>query len=429
MVSIPEDILEIMKKIAETNPVYLVGGFVRDNIIGRYTVDYNLCTNMSFDRLLQLFPDMKIEENDNINIGFLRKNNLDIEITQMRGNTLEEDLSKRDFTMNALACDKDGNIVDYFGGKDDLINRQIDLVQKDGSGIEDNPLRILRALRFEGTHGFTLDPVTKEIINKKSYLLKSYYPDRVYSEFKRIICLDNPTNIIRENKEVFCSIVPGLRETIGFDQKNPHHIYDVFEHTLKVIENTPADTIDGKVLRLTALFHDIGKPRTFTQDENGIGHFYGHPEVSNKAFEAFANYFQISKGTFKKVSKLIKYHDKELSLKPMKMKRFLMEFGTEDLNLLFIIKEADMKAQNPELLEERLKKLEETKKAYFDMISSGICLSIKDLEINDDVLKDMGVEGEKIKFVLDDVLDKVTKEELVNDRNQIVDYINNNHIK
>ena len=430
MISIPEEVLEIMRKIGETNNVYIVGGFVRDSIIGRKNDDFDLCTNMSMERIKELFPGIKImKENDNRNTGILKVNGLDIEISTMKGKTLEEDFSKRDFTMNALACDKDGNIIDYFGGTEDLINRQIDLVQKDGSGVDKDPIRILRALRFEGTHGFTLDPTTKKIINEKAELLKTVAPERVYSEFIRILCLDNPTDIIRENKDIFCAIVPGLKETIGFDQKNPHHIYDVFEHTLKVIENTPADTTDEKVLRLAALFHDIGKPRTCKLDENGVGHFLGHNMVSMKAFEVFANYFRVDKKTAKTVMKIIKEHDRDLSLKPTKMRRFLMEFGTEDLPLLFIIKEADMKSQNPELLEERLKELEKTKQAYYDMIEKGDCLSIKDLEINGSILIDMGFEGKQIGFVLKDVLDKVTKEELANEQCQIVDYVSQKYNK
>ena len=421
---IPDTIKELMQKInAEGYNIFIVGGFVRDSIIGKDNDDFDLCSDMPLEDIKKIFPAFVImRENDHRNTGIIRIDDKIIEISSIRGKDIKEDLSNRDFTINALACDKDGNIIDYFNGIDDINNKKISLVKKDGSGIDNDPARILRALRFQGQLDFTIDEATKTIINDKASLLESVAPERVLKELNKLLMTPKASRIIRNNKNIICTLIPELKNTINFDQHNSYHIYDVFEHTLKVLDNVP----NIKELKYAALFHDIGKPITYSQGENGVGHFYGHNIVSQNVFNKFANKYKMNKDFSKKISKLILYHDRELPTKSVSIKKFLIEYGIDDLPLLFKIKEADIMAQNPKYLK-RLNLLDERKTQYEKIISEQDCLSIKDLKINGRKLMEMGFMNKEIGFILRDLLTKVTEEQLDNKEKELTEYVSHKY--
>ena len=419
-ITIDEKVKELMQIIESNNyHIYLVGGAVRDQIIGRDNKDYDLCTDMPLEKIKKVFPQFVImRENDHRNTGNMRIGNVEIEISSFRGKDLKEDLLERDLTMNAVAADKDGNVIDYFNSVEDIKNKKISLVKQDGKGIDVDPLRILRALRFQGSLGFTLDENAKRIIKEKCHLLNSVAPERVYNEFLKILSFKNASEIIRENKEVFCTIIPELEKSIGFEQHNPYHFKDVFEHTLLVLDNTP----NNIYIRLAALFHDLGKPYRFTQGEDGIGHFLGHATVSTDIFHRFAKKYKMDKKTEDIVSKLIYEHENTLSKKSVKMTKFIQKFGRDHLDLLFRLKEADIKGQNPKYLG-RLEELKELEELYKKHASSGICMSVKDLKVNGSTLMNMGFFQKEIGVILKDVLDQVTCEQLVNSEESITSYV------
>lgn len=420
-IAVPDFIKEILKTINDYGyEGYIVGGAVRDAIIGKDNDDYDICTNMPLEEINKIFPAFKImKENNHRNTGIIKINDKEIEISTFKGNSLNEDLSNRDFTINSLACDVDGNIIDYFNGIKDINSKRISLVNKEGLGLEIDPLRILRALRFQGKLGFTISEETKQLIEDKSYLLNTIAPERILSEFIKMLNCTNFTDIIRNNKKVLCTIIPELEDSIDFNQNNRHHIYNVFDHTMKVIDGVPKDNFE---LKIAALFHDLGKPKAYTEDEYGEGHFYGHNEISCRIFADFARKYRMNKDMTKKISKLIYYHDYEPSIKPVKMKKFLLEFGIEDLPLLFRLKEADIKAQNPEYIY-RLAELRKKEKLYKDLINSNECLSIKNLKINGSYLKEMGFYNEEIGIVLKDVFKRIIENQLENDEDKINEYI------
>ena len=423
-ITIPQEIKEVLERISNTSyHAYIVGGAVRDRLIGRPNDDYDLCTDMPLEEVKKLFPGFTImKENDHRNTGIIRINGLEIEISSIRGNSLKEDLSKRDFTMNAIACDKDGNIIDYFGGVEDIQNKKISLVDKEGQGIDIDPIRILRALRFQGTIGFEIDQQSKEIITNKREKLNQVAPERVYKEVLIILTTDSAPSIIRDNKEIFTTIIPELKNSIGFQQNNDHHIYDVFEHTLKVLENTPNDPI----LRLAALFHDIGKPFVYVEDENKIGHFYEHAEVSAKIFKRFAEKYKMDLKTSQLVKKLIIYHDRELSTKSNRINKFLIDFGIEGLPRLLALKRADVKGQNPKYIS-RLEELDQIESLYRQRAEAGTCLTIKDLKINGRTLMSMGFFDRTIGIILKDVLNQVADEKIENTKESLEEYVSSTY--
>ncbi len=423
-IDIPQEVKQIIDIINNHSyEAYLIGGAVRDAVLGKENDDYDLCTNMPLEELKKIIPNFTImKENNHRNTGVIRINGVEIEVSSFKGKTIEEDLSKRDITINAIACNKEGNIIDPFNGIDDIKEKRIRLVNLNGSGIDYDPLRILRVLRFASSLGFTIDDNTKNIIKEKRYLLEGVAEERIYREFQKILVSDNVSSTIRDNKEIFCLLIPELEPTISFDQHNDYHIYDIFEHLLKVVENTP----NNLYVRMAALFHDIGKPDCFTMDEKGVGHFLGHPVKSKEIFNRFANKYKMDDKTKDIVGKLVLYHERQFSTNPVKINKFFKEFGTDNLDLLFALKKADIKGQNPKYLD-RLIEMDAFEKLYQEHLKKEPCISIKNLKINGFKLQEMGFYNRKIGIILKDVLDQVIEERLENDPEEIEDYINNHY--
>jgi len=419
-ITVPEEIRQIIDSINSLGyEAYLIGGAVRDSILDIPNNDYDLCTNMPLEQIKEILPRFRLmKENDHRNTGIIKINGEEIEISSFHGKTIEEDLSKRDLTINAIASDKDGNLIDPFNGIEDIKNKTISLVDKSGLGIDIDPLRILRALRFQSIYDFSIDEDTKQVITSKVELLDNVAVERIYNELIKILTSNNPSKTIRDNKETFCALIKELYITVGFKQNNPYHAYDVFEHTLKVLENTP----NNKYLRLAALFHDLGKPKTYTEDEKGIGHFYGHEFISAKIFLDFAKKYKIDKKTTALVRKLIIDHDRTMSVKPTKINYFIKENGIEYVDLLYSLKEADVRGQNPDWIERRVLELKKEKEIYHEQIKKEIPFTIRDLKINGNKLKELGIAGKQIGVILKDIHKKVLEEELENEEKALEEY-------
>lgn len=419
-IDIPDFLKEILDKINSCGyEAYLVGGAIRDSIIGKDNKDYDLCTNMPMDEISKLFPNFTVmKENDHRNTGTFKSNDFDIEITTFRGGSLKEDLSNRDYTINAIACDSNGSIIDYFNGVEDIKNKRISLVDKEGRGIDADPLRILRGVRFAGKLGFSIDDRTREILDSKRDLLDSVAVERIYTELKKILVVDNISDLIRDNRLIMFKLFPELEKSYDFKQNNPYHVYDVFEHTLKVIDNVPADFN----LRFAALFHDIGKPYSYTVDENGIGHFYGHPDVSNRIFNATASRYRFDEKNRKSISDIILFHDIELSKKRSRMSKLMQKMDMADIRRLFLMKKADILGQNPEYYS-RLDDLIDYVVCFEKFINEKLAIRVKDLKINGNNLLELGYKGIKIGNILNELLEMVTDEKIDNTSEALEDYV------
>ena len=406
--------------------VYLVGGAVRDLISKGEIHDYDLASDIPFDELAKIYNINYFKENDNRNTISLLIDDSVIEITALKGKTIEEDLSKRDFTINAIAIDSDFNIIDPYKGVSDINNKVIRVVDETGEGFVKDPLRILRAVRFSATKGYEIDDNTKELMNKQKDKLDSVASERILNELSQLLSVDEPGKIIFENKEIIFKIIPELKETLDFNQYNDYHIYDVFRHILKVVDTTPNDLN----LRYAALFHDIGKPRSFFKDENGIGHFYGHSEISRDIFDKFADKYKVPKYNKAIIDKLILFHDRKISTKNISIKRFLHSFGADEyeINLLFLLKRADILSQNPEY-NNRLEALDYLENKCINIINADPVLRIADLDINGRDLLELGFVGEEIGLMLNLLLEKVINEELANNREELLRFIEENKIE
>lgn len=413
---IKEEIMTVMQEISNNGyEIYLVGGAVRDQLLNIENKDYDLCTNASLTEIKKLYPNFKImNPNNHRNTGILKINNIDIEISEYRGKTLKEDLSNRDFTINSIVVDKNGNIIDYFDGKKDLKLHTIKLIKENGAGLIMDPLRILRAIRLSENLNFKIDENTKNMMDKYKEKLNDVSKERIYNEFCQILLGPNPSKAIRENLNIFFEILPELKPSYKFNQNSKWHIYDVLEHTLVALENTPPNLY----VRLTILFHDLGKPFTYTLGEDGHGHFPLHNIESVKLFEKISKRLHIDKKTYHIVKKLILKHDQKFSLKPRKIYNYIKENGKEFIDLLFLVMKADNLGQNPYFAKDDLKLLEQTKKIYQKYIDI-----IENMEINRKDLLANGYRGIIIKNILDDINLKVIEGKIPNNKKVLQEYI------
>lgn len=400
--------------------VYIVGGYVRDYLLNIPNDDYDLTTNMPLEDLKKYYPNLHVMKENNHRItSILHINNLKIEISLFKGINIQEDLRNRDFTINALALDINNNIIDINNYRKDLNNKKLKLVKADGSGIDFDPLRILRAIRLSLSHNLSIDQNTKETIISKRSLLNTIAKERIYNEIIKILKYKESTKYIDEYKEIFFILIPELKKAYKFNQHNKYHIYDVFYHTLKVIDGVE----NNKYLKLAALFHDLGKPKTYTIDKYGEGHFYGHWEESNNIFKRFCKNYKVDKKTEKIVSLLILNHDRDIPSKRSSMIKYLQEFNHTNLNLLFKLQTADILAQNPLYHKGLLKKLAEGKNRLEKLQDEKPVLSIKELAITGNDLIQLGYHDKEIRNIKEKVLSLIIEGKLKNDYNDIIKYL------
>jgi tRNA nucleotidyltransferase (CCA-adding enzyme) len=321
-----------------------------------------------------------------------------------------------------MAVDKNYNLHDFYNGKKDLKNKII-RCNNEATFIND-PLRILRAIRLAGKYNFNIDSKTKDLMMRDKNLLSNVSKERINSELSQILLCDNICSLIKDNLIIFLEIIPELREIIGFSQNNPYHIYDVFEHTLKVLENTP------KILelRLAALFHDIGKSRCYSEDENKIGHFHKHEIISKELASTILKRLKYENKTIGFVCKLIEYHDYPITNSEKSLRKLLNKFNDDRIELLFTLKKADICGQNPQYIN-RLTELEENKQILLRLIQEGSCFSLKQLDINGFDLINIGItKGFVIGEILKEYLNKVIEGKIENKKEVLINDIKKNHI-
>ena len=418
--SMNETIRELLNRINECGyEAYLVGGAVRDVILNQPNNDFDICTNMPLHLIKEIYPSFHLmKPNNNRNTGVIRLDGLEIEISEFKGNNILEDLHNRDFTINAMALDKNGNLIDPYNGVQALKEKTISLIDKQGTALQEDPLRILRGIRIAAKMGFEIDRNCKTQMEYKKRLLNGVAVERIYRELIQILISDKPSHYIRENISIFFEILPELKPMYQFEQKNPWHIHDVLEHTLAVLDNTEKNIF----LRFAALFHDIGKPAKFFTDDKGIGHFYGHPDKSEEIFLSIATRLKMDNKTKNLVAKLIKQHDMTMSKKPDKIYEFIKANGFDYTLLLFKLKRADNLGQNPEKATPVLQELDVIEELYKEHM-----LRFENLQLNCSKLVELGYSGKRIKLILDDVTKKVVTNTLANDEQTIMEYISRRH--
>lgn len=433
---VSKNALKAMELIEAANEeAYLVGGCVRDILCNMIPNDFDLTTSATTEKLLEIFNGYTVIPTG-IKHGTITVliEGEQLEITTFReesgysdgrrpdrvvfSKNIIDDLRRRDFTMNSIALNSDGKLVDPFGGFSDIKGKVIRCVGNPVERFGEDGLRILRAIRFSAVFGFSIENETSKSVHKLKYMIEKISAERIRTEFNKILLSAKPSNILREYIDVICVFIPELKECIGFEQKNRHHIYDVFEHTLRVV-----DSIAPKLeLRLAALFHDIGKPSSFTVGKDGEGHFYGHARVSAEMSKKILKRLKYDNKTVSEVYDIVIHHDLQIENRDKIIKRCLLKFGEKCFFDLIEMKKADNSGQAEEL-RYRTDTLCTLEKNAREIIASESCFSLKTLAVNGNDLIELGLKrGVLIGSTLSLLLEKVICGELDNDRDVLLEY-------
>lgn len=431
---------KIIKKLNENGfKAYFIGGCVRDNLLKREVCDYDVTTDAKPEQIIELFSDHKLvlKGLKHGTVGVVKRGKL-FEVTSFRidgeykdnrhpenvifSSDLRQDVIRRDFTINSIACD--GNkYIDYLGGISDLNDKIIRTCGEPEKRFKEDGLRILRAMRFQAQLGFKIEKNTHQAMKKCAYLLKNISVERIYSELTKTLTGDYAEAALFDNAEVLFEVVPELKPLYNLDQNNPSHNLDAFRHTLKAVGLTPKDA----VLRWTALLHDTGKACTYSVGKDGNGHFYGHMKYSKKIAVEVLTRLKASKNMIKQVSTLCGVHDEKLDTK-YKIKSFLSDYGTELFEKLLSFKHADLFAHSEYGITKYLPVNEKTERAYDEIISNGECYKLCDLKISGKDLLQNGIGG-NYSQILSDVFDKVIASVLPNEKQSLINYVKRNYIK
>lgn len=436
--NIPNYVEKIINRLENKGfQAYIVGGSIRDMLLGKSPKDFDITTDAQPFQLEDIFSHYKT-----INIGkefgtiIVCQNEGDVEITTFRqegryidgrrpewvsfSKDIEDDLSRRDFTINAMAYNKKTGIIDPYGGRRDLKDGIIRTVGQAEKRFSEDYLRILRAIRFATVLKFNIDESIFKAGKKYSKEILKVSMERIAEEFFKILLADTPSTGIGllEKMGLLEIVLPELVPAIGFNQKNPHHKMDVYDHILCVLDNTPPIIH----IRLAALFHDIGKPHTLTIDERGIGHFYGHDKIGAKLSKEILERFKISNDLKNKVYLLVKEHmNHHADFKEKGLKRLIRRLGEEGVLDLIELQIADIKCSNEEaafhhIIErrQRIKEILEREEVY----------EIKRMEIDGKDLLDLGIEqGPIMGEILEYLLDKVMEKPELNDKDILIELV------
>ncbi len=413
---------------------YAVGGCVRNAVMGIEAADWDICTDATPDRMKEIFSGYKtvdfglkhgtlavISGGEKFEVTTYRIDGVYADNRHPENVTFTDDLtldlSRRDFTCNAMAYNDADGLIDPFGGVRDIKRGLLRCVGDPDNRFNEDALRILRGLRFSSVYGFLPERKTSEAIKRNAYLLDRIAGERIHTELDRILCGRNVEAVLREYREVFAVVLPGLSETFDFPQRTPHHRYDVWEHIIRSVGGVEPDP----VLRMTMLLHDIGKPRACTVDRNGATHFKGHPAISAKMAGNILSRLKYSNEFSSECLLLIEYHDVRYSGSQKQIKRLLQRIGEKEMRRLFKVQRADTLAQSDYLRKEKLDSIETAGAQLDDIIANEKCFSLKQLEISGGDLIEAGVpEGERIGRILNTLLNEVIDETIPNQKEALM---------
>jgi tRNA nucleotidyltransferase (CCA-adding enzyme) len=419
---IPTDVSTIIDTLKTYGfNAHAVGGCVRDSLLKRQPNDWDITTDALPQDIISIFPHTVPTGIKHGTVTVIL-NNAHFEVTTYRidgdysdgrhpdsvvfTNSLESDLSRRDFTINAIAYNHDSGLSDPFEGMKDLALGIVRCVGNAHERFNEDALRMIRAVRFANQLDFKVDNETLEAVKENSSLILKVSIERIREELCKILLCKKPSYgmLLLLDSGLLQHIMPEIMPCIDFNQCNPHHNKDVFSHSLAVLDNSPGDLI----IRLAALLHDIGKPDSFSKDEKGIGHFYGHEDISYEKSEAFLRRFKFDNNTIKRVSALVKEHmSKYNNPKNLTVKRLINRVGAENIDALLELQIADIKGSAEP---ERFENIEKLKLQVHTLLQEKCPLSTKDLALNGTDLIALGFKpgkliGEILAYLLDIILE------------------------
>lgn len=419
---IPKPVNEVLNTINENGyEAYIIGGAVRNWVMETKPSNYDISTNAnleSIQKALKEYNTYYTGEN-NSRLGIVNaKFPMEISKYRTKENTLEADLASRDFTMNALAYSDEDGLIDYSTGVLDIKNKVIRVNGEDDHIFVEDPLRILRAIRLSAEYSMRIDVETQNYMNNNRDLLTNVAPERIRDELSKILVVPRCEFYIKKYFDIFVKFLPELALIENYNPNDPHHIYDVLEHTYVALK-----TVEPVLeLRLAILFHDISKPFTASKTSDGKTIYKDHARKSAEMAREILNRFKFNKKTIQKVVKLIEYHDYQVPDNMTLIMQFLKKFGAEDIDDLYKVKRANYYAKNPAYTSElnyinndyeKLKQL--TKKSSF-IKRNQIALEGKDL------IK-LGIKQDNIGKVIDIIYQDILNGKIKNKHEKLIAYI------
>ena len=432
MANIPKSVREVLETLTAAGPeAWCVGGCVRDTLLGRTPEDWDVTTSARPEETMALFGQRALPTGLRHGTVTVRTARGGVEVTTFRCDgtyhdhrrpdtvtftrSLEEDLKRRDFTVNAMALGLDGTVQDPFGGRDDLMAGILRCVGEPDKRFDEDALRILRALRFSAVLGFALEEKTAAGIHRNKELLKDIAAERIQTELFKLLCGKNALAVLRAYPDVIGVFWPEVPPMVGFDQRNHHHCYDVWEHTIHAVAAVPPEP----EVRCAALLHDIGKPATFTVDESGVGHFRGHAAVSEELADGMLRQLKCSTEFRETVVRLVAWHDRDIPRTDKAVRRALEKLGERDLRRLIALKRADNLAQSPAYFG-RQRELDKGEAILDKLLAEDACFSLKQLAVNGKDLIAMGLSGPAVGRTLNALLDRVVDGDVPNEREALL---------
>ena len=436
-IELPRKVVLIIQNLQRHGyDAYAVGGCVRDSILNRKPEDWDITTSAKPEQVKRIFRrtvDTGIEHGTvTVLIG---KDGFEVTTYRVDGlyedgrhpkevtftSRLEEDLKRRDFTINAMAYNDDERLVDAFGGMRDLNYHLIRCVGDPKERFSEDALRILRAVRFSAQLAFPIEPETAEAIKSLAPNLEKISAERIQAELVKLLVSDHPERIQDACELGITKVVlPEWDDMVGVKQNTPHHKYDVAAHTVHALQNVKND----KVLRLTMLFHDMGKPVMKTTDENGRDHFKGHAIASEQIAKTVMKRLKFDNDTIRKVTKLVAYHDYRMEPTGANVRRAMHEIGVELFPYYLAVRLADTKAQSSYERRGKLENIIQIRELYRNALRNKECVTLKDLAVTGTDLINLGIApGKELGTLLNELLDMVIEDPAWNQKGKLCDYV------
>lgn len=431
ILNIPVRVRHVLQTLTEAGyEAYLVGGCVRDLLRGVQPHDWDICTSARPEETEACFAGHRmIETGLKHGTVTVLEGGEPYEITTYRTegpysdsrrpdyvefvSSLEADLARRDFTMNAIAMGLDSSLWDPFAGAADIQAGLIRCVGEPTRRFQEDGLRVMRALRFAAVLGYEIEEQTAQAIHENRHMLEHVAAERLNVELCKLLVGEKAGDILRQYPDVFCQFWPQLEPLVILEQHNPWHCWGGWEHTIRTVEAASPDLI----LRLTMLLHDIGKPACKSTDENGIDHFYGHTAVSAKLADEMLRALKFDNRTRERVVTLVKHHDVQLPNRERSISKWLGRLGPETFFQLLEVKRADGMGQDHELVKDRIAELDKMWMEAEKIVTQGQCFSLKDLAVNGrDIIAAGIAPGPEVGRVLNRLLERVLIGEAPNER-------------
>lgn len=432
----PEQVKTTLRRLHENGfAAYAVGGCVRDSLLGKTPLDWDITTAARPEETERVFSDCRLIETG-VQHGTVTVllDGLSLEITTFRvdgdyldarhpasvafTSRLKEDLLRRDFTVNTLCWNEQDGVVDLCGGLADLQNGILRAVGAPDRRFSEDALRILRGIRFASVLGFTIEPNTAESILRNRQLLTKVAAERIRVEFSKLLCGKNAAAVLDRYREVIAVFIPEVRALFDCPQNTPYHCFDVYRHTLATLENIEPT----EKLRLCMFFHDFGKPVCRKTDENGQDHFKGHQKVGAEIVKPILKRLRYDNSTVKDVTGWIAIHDLKSPKTKIEAKQLLSEIGVDNYRALIKIKRADNRGKaQPHAIDEKLRRMADF---LAEILENHECYDLRGLAVNGDDLKAAGIpDGKAIRDALNGLLGLVITEQCGNEPSALLAHI------